>query len=74
MNATKHTGNIATDDDGRPNFAAETLPIVAPAEAKPKSTYDIDWLHHHHTIAYKRIDRQSIYFDSQSQVSSFLLI
>lgn len=36
VNATKYTGNIATDDDGRPNFAAETLPIVAPAEAKPQ--------------------------------------
>lgn len=31
--------NIATDDDGRPNFAAETLRIVAPAEPKPQSMY-----------------------------------
>lgn len=46
MNLTKSSETI-TDDDGngaglgggRPNFAAETLPIVAPAEPKPQSTY-----------------------------------
>lgn len=82
MNLTKHAGNIATDDDGRPNFAAETLPIVAPAETKPQSTYDllIDhqpkmpiWLTKLKHSIYTEIFNFNCFFQSSSAIATCVM-